>query len=193
MIHRVRRDGPFNQWWLIGVSMGAPMPRQTLFSNDHLLNHMGRALAVGVTILLAASITLPTAAIADGSQSRDPPTQVEIVFVESGWDPIIPNLNDGEMCDAILSAMTKTVTREEVVDFTRTYFTTSQGVIGATGSPTISDVSELNAAGTTIALQSGTTSDFYAQGWHTQTRAQWAGVARGDAAAPSNGHLGRPQ
>ena len=84
-------------------------------------------------------------------------------IVTSAWDPIIPNLNAGEMCDAIISAMTKTEAREQVVDFTRGYYTSSQGVIGAAGSAVISDVSELNAAGTTVAVQSGTTSDLYAQ------------------------------
>ena len=83
-------------------------------------------------------------------------------IVTSAWDPIIPNLNAGEMCDAIISAMTKTDARALVVDFTRGYYTSSQGVIGAAGSAAISDVSDLNAAGTTIALQSGTTSDLYA-------------------------------
>ncbi|HJN70470.1 MAG TPA: transporter substrate-binding domain-containing protein, partial [Candidatus Thalassarchaeaceae archaeon] len=77
-------------------------------------------------------------------------------IVTSAWDPIIPNLNAGEMCDAIISAMTKTEAREQVVDFTRGYYTSSQGVIGAAGSAVISDVSELNAAGTTVAVQSGT-------------------------------------
>jgi len=87
---------------------------------------------------------------------------VNAVFVESGWDPIIPNLNAGEMCDAIISAMTKTEERDQVVDFTRAYYTSSQGVIGGSGSASISEVSALNAAGTIIGVQSGTTSDIYA-------------------------------
>jgi len=87
---------------------------------------------------------------------------VNPVWVESGWDPIIPNLNAGEMCDAIISAMTKTDERDQVVDFTRAYYTSSQGVIGGAGAAAISDVGDLNAAGTTIGLQSGTTSDLYA-------------------------------
>jgi len=87
---------------------------------------------------------------------------VDAVWVESAWDPIIPNLNAGEMCDAILSAMTKTEARDQVVDFTRAYYTSSQGVIGGTGAAAITSVSDLNAAGTTIGLQSGTTSDLYA-------------------------------
>ena len=55
---------------------------------------------------------------------------VNPVWVESGWDPIIPNLNAGEMCEAIISAMTKTDERDQAVDLTRAYYTSSQGVIG---------------------------------------------------------------
>ena len=89
-------------------------------------------------------------------------SDVEAVWVESGWDPIIPNLNAGEMCDVIISAMTKTDERDQVVDFTRAYYTSSQGVIGGSGAATITAVADLNAAGTTIGVQSGTTSDLYA-------------------------------
>ena len=89
--------------------------------------------------------------------------EINAIFVTSDWDPIIPNLNAATgMCDAILSTMTITDAREEVVDFTRAYYTYAQGVIGANGSVDITDVSELNMAGTTIAVQSGTTSDLYA-------------------------------
>ncbi len=98
----------------------------------------------------------------DPTWSLTPAAGVSAVWVASDWDPIIPNLNAGDMCDAILSAMTKTDARDQVVDFTRGYYTSSQGVIGASGAAVITDVSELNAAGTTIALASGTTSDIYA-------------------------------
>ena len=37
-----------------------------------------------------------------------PAADITADIVTSAWDPIIPNLNDGEMCDAIISAMTKT-------------------------------------------------------------------------------------
>ena len=89
-------------------------------------------------------------------------TPVQFVHVESEWDLIIPNLNGGVMCDAIISAMTKTPERDYVVDFTQSYYTYSQGVIGGAGSSPINDVSELNAAGVTIGVQSGTMSDLYA-------------------------------
>ena len=90
-------------------------------------------------------------------------SDVSVDFVESAWDPIIPNLNAGDMCDAIISAMTKTDEREQAVDFTRAYYTSSQGVIGGSGAASISAVADLNAEGTTIGVQSGTTSDLYAQ------------------------------
>ena len=105
-----------------------------------------------------------------GEEEEDTPdwsismaSDVSADFVESAWDPIIPNLNAGDMCDAIISAMTKTDEREQAVDFTRAYYTSSQGVIGGSGAATISAVADLNAAGTTIGVQSGTTSDLYAQ------------------------------
>ena len=82
-------------------------------------------------------------------------SDVSADFVESAWDPIIPNLNAGDMCDAIISAMTKTDEREQAVDFTRAYYTSSQGVIGGSGAASISEVADLNAAGTTIGVQSG--------------------------------------
>ena len=95
--------------------------------------------------------------------SLTPAADVSADFVTSDWDPIIPNLNAGEMCDAILSSMTKTDAREIVVDFTRGYYTSSQGVIGATSSAAITDALDLNMAGTIVAVQSGTTSDLWAQ------------------------------
>ena len=89
-------------------------------------------------------------------------TPVEFTHVESEWDPIIPNLNEGSMCDAIISAMTKTPARESGVDFTRGYYTWSQGVVGGPGSDDISDVYELDANGVTIGVVSGLHSEFWA-------------------------------
>jgi branched-chain amino acid transport system substrate-binding protein len=87
---------------------------------------------------------------------------VDAVFVTSDWTPIIPNLNAGEMCDALLSSMTKTDTREEQVDFTRGYYTSSQGVIGAEEATAINNPVDMNVDGTVVAVQTGTTSDLWA-------------------------------
>ena len=112
--------------------------------------------------MLAASLAGCAGGDDDDWDADNAASDVNVEWVESGWDPIIPNLNAGEMCDVIISAMTKTDERDQVVDFTMAYYTSSQGVIGGSGSTAISDVSELNAAGVTIGVQSGTTSDLYA-------------------------------
>ena len=92
-----------------------------------------------------------------------PADDVSADFITSDWTPIIPNLNAGEMCDAILSSMTKTADREVVVDFTRGYYTSSQGVIGSADATAINDPLDLNVDGTVVAVQTGTTSDLWAE------------------------------
>ena len=121
-----------------------------------------KMIAMMLTLSMLAASLAGCAGGDDDWDADDAASDVSVVWVESGWDPIIPNLNAGEMCDVIISAMTKTEARDQVVDFTRAYYTSSQGVIGGSGSAAISDVSELNAAGVTIGVQSGTTSDLYA-------------------------------
>ena len=94
--------------------------------------------------------------------SLTPADDVSADFITSDWTPIIPNLNAGEMCDAILSSMTKTADREVVVDFTRGYYTSSQGVIGSADATAINDPVDMNVDGTVVAVQTGTTSDLWA-------------------------------
>lgn len=77
------------------------------------------------------------------------------------WDPIIPDLKSGKF-DAILSAMTKTEERDQEIDFTRSYYTSKQGILAGADAPTISGVADLNNASLKIAVQTGTTSDLYA-------------------------------
>ena len=121
-----------------------------------------KTIAMMLTLSMLAASLAGCAGGDDDWDAENAASDVSVVWVESAWDPIIPNLNAGAMCDLIISAMTKTDERDQVVDFTRAYYTSSQGVIGGTGSTAISDVSELNAAGVTIGVQSGTTSDLYA-------------------------------
>ncbi|PDH25753.1 MAG: hypothetical protein CND84_00240 [Marine Group II euryarchaeote MED-G35] len=123
-----------------------------------------KMIAMMLTLSMLAASLAGCAGGDDDWDAEKASSDVSVVWVESAWDPIIPNLNAGEMCDVIISAMTKTATRDEVVDFTRAYYTSSQGVIGGSGAASISDVSELNAAGVTVGVQSGTTSDIYANG-----------------------------
>ena len=69
---------------------------------------------------------------------------VDVEFIPSAWDPIIPNLQTG-LFDIIMSAMTITVTRELEVDFTNPYFHSSYGAAVKAGNPlNISKLSDIN-------------------------------------------------
>ncbi len=57
---------------------------------------------------------------------------IDVTVVESAWEPIIPNLNLGSF-DVLISAMTKTPEREVVIDFSRAYYGSIQGMVGLVG------------------------------------------------------------
>ncbi len=87
---------------------------------------------------------------------------VKLKVVTSEWDPIIPNLQASQF-DIIISAMTITAAREEVVDFTRWYYKSYQAMLVEDGNPLgFGDETDLNAT-ITIGVQSGTTSDIWVQ------------------------------
>ncbi|OLS19807.1 MAG: ABC transporter arginine-binding protein precursor [Candidatus Heimdallarchaeota archaeon LC_2] len=100
------------------------------------------------------------------------------------WTPIKENLIAGEY-DAILSAMTKTAERALVVDFTRAYYTSSQGILRGTldSSIIIDDVEDLwNDTTIKVALQQDTTSDLYAQEFFEDYATRVSGFATIDLA-----------
>ena len=66
---------------------------------------------------------------------------ITAVMQTNDWDPIIPDLQSGKF-DAILSAMTKTAERDQVIDFTRAYYTSSQGILANADSPSITGIAD---------------------------------------------------
>lgn len=87
---------------------------------------------------------------------------VNLKVIYSDWDPIISNLQASKF-DVILSAMTITAWREEVVDFTRWYYKAHQAILVEDGNPRgILTEADLNAS-ITIGVQSGTPSDIWVQ------------------------------
>ena len=86
---------------------------------------------------------------------------IKATMKTNDWDPIIPDLKSGKF-DAILSAMTKTAERAQEIDFTRSYYTSKQGILANSGAPNITQVADLNNVSISIAVQTGTTSDIYA-------------------------------
>ena len=78
---------------------------------------------------------------------------VEIEFLNTGFDGIIPSL-DVEDFDVLISAMTITDERSEVIDFVP-YITVGTGIVVPTGNPDgITGIADL--CGKTVAVQVGT-------------------------------------
>ncbi|MCK4847442.1 MAG: transporter substrate-binding domain-containing protein [Candidatus Heimdallarchaeota archaeon] len=85
---------------------------------------------------------------------------VKLKVVTSEWDPIIPNLQASQF-DIIISAMTITAAREEVVDFTRWYYKSYQAILVDDANPLgIASETDLNE-NISIGVQAGTTSDIW--------------------------------
>ena len=83
-------------------------------------------------------------------------------FITSAWDPIIKNLNNGQFY-LIMSAMTITVARAQVVNFTRWYYKSYQAILVPSGNPkNIQTTADLNKTGISVGVEAGTTEDFYA-------------------------------
>ena len=84
---------------------------------------------------------------------------VECTFVAQDWDGMIPALLAGKY-DAIVSSMSITDERKEVVDFTDKYYTNSLTFVAPKDSG-ITDVSPAGLAGKSLGAQSSTVSAQY--------------------------------
>ncbi len=80
------------------------------------------------------------------------------------FDGIIPALQSGGQADVAISGMTITPERQEQVDFSTAYYVDDLAIVVVSGGDITADnVDEaLNAEGMTIAVQSGTTGESYA-------------------------------
>jgi len=70
-------------------------------------------------------------------------TTITCVMETRGWDELTAFGFDGY--DAVISAMTKTDERAQMTQFTRAYYTSKQGILASSASPTITSVADLNA------------------------------------------------
>lgn len=78
----------------------------------------------------------------------------------TAWDGLIPSLETGK-ADCVISSMTITPERAQVVDFTDPY-AMAQLAILANANSGITQVSDLNQPGRTVAVKTGSTGDIYA-------------------------------
>lgn len=86
----------------------------------------------------------------------DRPVEIE----NTNWDGLIPSLQTGKV-DMVISSMTITDERREVIDFSIPYAQTYLGLL-VNKKAQINEASDLNEPTKTIAVKKGTTGDIYA-------------------------------
>ncbi|NDJ52539.1 MAG: transporter substrate-binding domain-containing protein [Chloroflexi bacterium] len=88
--------------------------------------------------------------------------EVEIEIKDMSFDALIAAVQDGQV-DLVIASMSPTAERDEQVDFSISYYTGTQSILGAADSGiTISDPEQISDY--TIGIQSGTTLDDFVTG-----------------------------
>ncbi len=88
---------------------------------------------------------------------------VDIEIKDMEFSGLIPALQSGKI-DMIISGMTRTLTREKTVSFSRPYFETGLcALLSNKRAPNVRDVKELNAPDRIIAVKLGTTGDLISE------------------------------
>ena len=90
---------------------------------------------------------------------------LEVEYKNLQFDAIIPAVAAGGQVDLGISGITVDPERQKQVDFSETYYVDDQCIVTMKSNTTVTadDQSALNAAEMTIAVQSGTTGETYAQ------------------------------
>ena len=84
----------------------------------------------------------------------------ELTIENTAWDGLIPSLQTGK-ADCVISSMTITEERKQQVDFSDAY-AVAQLALLTNSSSGIHTIDDLNQAGKSIAVKTGSTGDFYA-------------------------------
>lgn len=85
----------------------------------------------------------------------------EVIIENIAWDGLIPALQTG-MVDMVISSMTITEKRKEVIDFSDPYACALLAILASSVS-SIESADDLNQAGVKVAVKTGSTGYFYAQ------------------------------
>lgn len=114
---------------------------------------------------------------------------LEAEFTTIQFDGIIPAIVAGGQADCAVSGITINPEREEEVDFTISYYTDDLSVIVMQDSDFTEDNIDdtLNAEGMTIAVQTGTTAETYAQEYFPNATVTGYGSANDTFAALASG------
>jgi polar amino acid transport system substrate-binding protein len=85
----------------------------------------------------------------------------DVIITNTAWDGLIPSLQTGE-ADMIISSMTITEARGEIVDFSDPYANALLGILSNKDAG-IASIDDLNQPGKKIAVKTGSTGHTYAQ------------------------------
>ena len=85
----------------------------------------------------------------------------EVEIVDTAWDGLIPSLQTGK-ADLIISSMTITEARKEMVDFSDPYANSLLAILSNKDSG-ITNIDDLNQPGKKVAVKTGSTGHIYAQ------------------------------
>lgn len=85
----------------------------------------------------------------------------EIKIENTAWDGLIPSLQTGS-ADIVISSMTITKEREELIDFSTPYANALLAIL-ANADSDIASIDDLNQAGKVLAVKSGSTGHMYAE------------------------------
>ncbi|MFI3177094.1 MAG: transporter substrate-binding domain-containing protein [Eubacteriales bacterium] len=91
----------------------------------------------------------------------------EVVIENTAWDGLIPSLQTGK-ADMVISSMTITEEREEVVDFSDPYANSLLGMLTNIDS-NIASIDDLNQDGMKVAVKTGSTGHIYATNYLSNT------------------------
>ncbi len=103
----------------------------------------------------------PTGVSVDFAKAFGESIGKEVVIENTAWDGLIPSLQTGK-ADMVVSSMTITQQRKEVVDFSNPYANAMLAIL-ANKDAGITSVEDLNQQGRKIAVKTGSTGYLYAQ------------------------------
>lgn len=92
----------------------------------------------------------------------------DVTIEDTSWDGLIPALQTGK-ADAVISAMSITDERDELVDFSDPYALAKIAILASSGSKAETDA-DFNSPDITIAVKSGTVGHIYAQDFFPEAK-----------------------
>jgi len=143
----------------------SPSPSSTGSATPATPSSTGKTLTVGMELAYPPFETKdnagnPTGVSVDFIKDFGAANGYDVVIQDTAWDGLIPSLQTGKI-DAVISSMTITADRAKQVDFSDPY-AVAQLALLVNKNAGIAQASDLNQAGKSVAVKTGSTGDVYA-------------------------------